>query len=329
MKPMTADNNDGRVLLALRAGEMTPGELSERGLYFPGWFIKAGYVVYSGSSYRMTEVGRAACPFRNPLAAPGIVPPATYKPEIDMSRQNIVTRQQVLAAVKDAGEAGIRKQDLCAQFEHLVHEEAITSHLVMLKKDGSVSNPSRGTWVALDKTAVVEPVPTTFRHPSRVAIMEYLGTVDAPRMAVTIAQDLGFSIEGTQEVLHGLYSDLKIERVNGERGYQYTLRPMPKAVVIVTDEQITHLVENLEPEPEATAPLMAEMQERATTEETIEIKGIPDRRGPITMMHPDETEIGIFSSGRIEITDEFNSVLLTEGVVRKLRGFLGLFSEVA
>lgn len=149
MKPITTTNLEGRALLALRAGPMTTSELNERlGYSLPGWLLKAGYVVFADSAYRLTEAGRAACPYRNPLAAPGVVKPYTFKSEIEMSRDNVITRQQVLAAIVEAGAAGINKRHLVDRFP-MVNENAITSHLVMLKKDGSINNPSLGLWVAV------------------------------------------------------------------------------------------------------------------------------------------------------------------------------------
>jgi len=155
MKTITTTNLEGRALLALRAGPMTTSEINERlNGSLPGWLIKAGLVVVADNHYRITDAGRAACPYRNPLAAPGAVQPITEKPEVEMSKHNVVTRQQVLSAIEAAGPAGITKSELVAKFEALVGEPAITSHLVMLKKDDAVSNPSRGLWVA---TPTVNP----------------------------------------------------------------------------------------------------------------------------------------------------------------------------
>lgn len=154
MKPITTTNPEGRALLALRAGPMTTSEINERlNGSLPGWLVKEGLVVIADSHYRLTDAGRAACPYRNPLAAPGLVQAATFKPEIEMSKQTVVTRQQVLAVITEAGPAGIRKNNLVGSFP-MVHENAITSHLVMLKKDGAINNPSLGVWVA---TSTVNP----------------------------------------------------------------------------------------------------------------------------------------------------------------------------
>jgi hypothetical protein len=156
MKPITADSFIGRVLLALRAGPITAAESEER---WPGNksmydAVRLKLVEKIGDEFRLTEAGRAACPYRNPLAAPGVVQPYIFQPESTMPRENIVTRQQVLAEIQAHGQAGITKSALVAKFEHLVGEPAITSHLVMLKKDDAVSNPSRGLWVS---TPTVNP----------------------------------------------------------------------------------------------------------------------------------------------------------------------------
>lgn len=147
MKPITTISPEGRALLALRAGPMTTSEINARiNASLPSGLIKAGYVQLANGHYSITPAGIAACPFRNPLAAPGIVQPALIATEPDMSTHHDVTRQEVLAVITEAGNAGITKPDLVARFRHRVGEPAITSHLVMLKKDGEVINPRRGLW---------------------------------------------------------------------------------------------------------------------------------------------------------------------------------------
>lgn len=149
MNPLTADNNDGRVLLALRAGPMTPSELNERSLNFRGWLIKAGFVEQVGDYYRITEAGRAACPFRNPLAA--TVAPAKQEFKMTMPKMK---RQDVLEAIVAVGDSGIDKTALVNQFGHLVNDfkdlgAAITAHLVTLNRDGLIWSPGRGIYRAV------------------------------------------------------------------------------------------------------------------------------------------------------------------------------------
>jgi hypothetical protein len=218
MKPITADSHEGRFLLALRAGRLTCGEISERLGNCSGVtsLTRLGFIQQIDGYYLITEAGRAACPYRNPKAAPGIVPPAIFKSEIEMSRETVVTRQQVLAVVKEAGSAGISKLDLVAKFEHLVNEAAITSHLVMLKKDGAVSNPNRGVWLATSvNTEPVRPVAETkVGSADYVTVMAWLGKQpkDYGVVPSEIAKDIGCTEESTRAVLAGLYAGMKVDR---------------------------------------------------------------------------------------------------------------------
>lgn len=259
MKPITTTNLEGRALLALRAGPMTITEINERlNSSLPGWLLKVGYVVLADSSYRLTEAGRAACPYRNPLAAPGVVQPYILKTESAMPRENTVSRQQVLQAIKDAGSAGITKGELVAKFEHLVGEPAITSHLVMLKKDGAASNPSRGYWVA---------------------------TVDVPAV------------------------------LSSSNSAKQSLIDMAAGIDL----------ENLQMPPEAFETIEVE---------TIEIKGVMDRRTPTKIdVDADDLEVGVFTDGSMDflVDDglEDAHIKFSPAAVNKLRRFLGLFQEAA
>lgn len=275
MKPISADNNDGRVLLALRAGEMSPGELAERGLYFHAWLIKAGYVVQSDSYYRITEAGRAACPFRNPLAATVVAP---AKQEINMAKENIVTRQDVLEAIAAAGPAGTTCKRLIEQFN--CGDQVIYNHVSLLGKAAIpvIFKPEKGRIVAIK-----------FNHldaGSGAAIPAHVKPV-----AEAQAQPAG-----------------ALEQFPFD----------PKAVL--------HEQQQAAPRAEDLMPAMAEL---AAREETIVISDIQDRRAPVVIDSPDNTVFGMFSSGEMEITDSFHSFKLTAPVVAKMRGFLGLFAEVA
>lgn len=66
MKPITAGSINGRVLLALRAGPIAYSELAERfGYRLPlAPLLRAGLIVCTDDTYRITDAGRAACPFR-------------------------------------------------------------------------------------------------------------------------------------------------------------------------------------------------------------------------------------------------------------------------
>ncbi|MBI2278175.1 MAG: winged helix-turn-helix transcriptional regulator [Dechloromonas sp.] len=411
MSPITADNAAGRSLLALRAGPMTAGELCDRlGCSLPSWLVKAGYVAQDADYYRITDAGRVACPFRNPLAAPKAQPAIQ---ESIMAREKTVSRQDVLAAIVAAGPEGTTPKRLIEQFN--CEDQAIYNHVLLLSKQMPpvIFKPEKGRLVGIqfnNQEAAFKPAPAKLAHASREAILTWLNGKDAcspmriaasigctddstqavlsglfaglqvdrekvgdeffyflPRPKVeaapsvcgqekavcetqaalthtdetqapvdslakhlmppvilaylddkfcacgakTIAQDLGFTIESTIDVLHSLYDDRKINRVAGEPG-----NPM------VISIKLRPFV----PELELFAPRLPELP---PADETIEIKAPADRRGPIVMAHPDETVIGVFTNGQIEIADEFNTVVLTKAVVAQLRDFVGRFAEVS
>lgn len=353
MKPLTVDNADGRTLLALRAGPMTPGELSARvGASPAGWLSKAGYIEQDDSGYRITEAGRAACPYRNPLAAPGVVPAATYRPEIDMSKEPRITRQQVLAVIQEAGTAGISKADLVAKFDHLAHPDAITSHLVMLKKDEAVSNPSRGLWVSADAVnalarTVAELAPAKPRHATREEVLRYLDDC-VSRTPFNIANGIGCTEDSTKAVLAGLYAGLKVDRTrfHGQDEYSYFIsapktEAQPEALAVVEPAVIRAPQDSpamktiTTPAPAATlADLglddLETLKMPAEAFETIEIKGVECQTAlpiieDVHLINPDDVEFAIFSSGGMDIYCEETTVTLNKEVLSKLRAFLGLF----
>ena len=68
---ITADSHEGRVLLALRAGPLSPDVLSDRWPtgHAMGKCVAKRLVEKVDGEYRLTAAGRAACPQRNPAAA--------------------------------------------------------------------------------------------------------------------------------------------------------------------------------------------------------------------------------------------------------------------
>ena len=147
---VTADSPTGRVLLALRAsGALAAAEAVER-------WGKAGavtlemyrlahageWVVKAGAEYRITPAGRAACPFRNPLAAKPAVQEVFEMPQ----GRTRVTRQQVLAAIVAAGPSGMTRRELIEKFDGLAAEGAIEMHMSSLNRARPplVYKPRRG-----------------------------------------------------------------------------------------------------------------------------------------------------------------------------------------
>lgn len=362
MKPITADNVDGRTLLALRAGPMTPGEVAARvGASVSRWLIKAGYVEDGDCYYRLTDAGRAACPLRNPLAASGVVQPAIYKPETDMSRNNCITRQQVLAAIVEAGAAGTSPKSLIERFA--CSEQVIYNHILSLDKQKPpvIYKPERGRIVASQFNGVapprkvVESAAGKATHATRETVMAWLGNQEEGLKSTVwaIAHGLGCTEESTGAVLSGLYAGLKVDRQKMGEEWAYCIG-QPKA----------------EPQPDAPAPVVAaaetptvSLAEAKTLLAALNLGdpstfpdaevvlpggelGIPSRATvadiasfaaplqplvveDILLDDPADVEFAIFSSGGLDIYCAETTVSLNRAVLGKLRAFLGLFGVAA
>lgn len=152
---LTAHSFEGRLLLALRAGPMANSTLVERFGTSAGAsrLVKAGYARRAdgdeGGEYHITEAGRAACPYRNPLAAPGAVQPITIK-EPTMARENGITRNEVLNAILAAGAHGITRPALVQQFDCAGAEARVDMHTSKLVRErpALVSRPRPGFFIA-------------------------------------------------------------------------------------------------------------------------------------------------------------------------------------
>lgn len=57
--------------------------------------------------------------------------------------------------------------------------------------------------------------------------------------------------------------------------------------------------------------------------ESIDIQAPANRRAPIVLTSAEQTELSIFASGRLEIRDEFNQVVISGALLKKLQRFLG------
>lgn len=247
MKPITADSRLGIVLLALRAGPMTPDQIAER---WPTGHnlaeaVRLDLAEKAGDEYRLTEAGRAAVPLRNPLAA--TVAPAIHSPEVfTMPKgETRITRDQVLAAIKEAGSAGINRKQLLEQF--LCSESNMDNHLMNLAKMHAIFRPKPGHCVAA-----------------------------------------GLVYDGASE---------------------------PETQPAPADEFAFELTPAAAAEPEEV--------------EQIEVTAVGDRRGPVVITDADDLDIGMFSSGRLEISVGRDTIVIEPGAMKKLRGFLGLFQEAA
>lgn len=122
------------VLQALRAGPIETAEANERWAgafgYAATQLTRLGYAVQDGDgAYRITDAGRAACPFRNPLAGKPVTPPEVFS--MPHGKQEI-TRQQVHAAIKAAGRDGIHRKALIKHFD--CPESTMDNHLMWLNR---------------------------------------------------------------------------------------------------------------------------------------------------------------------------------------------------
>lgn len=348
MKPITADSMEGRLLLALRAGEMTNGELTERlghlgGITNP---IRLGYVVWINGYYRITDTGRVACPYRNPLAAPGGVQPITVKPEVEMSKENVVTRQQVLAAIEAAGPSGISPKFLIATFG--CSDSVIYNHISLLSKQQPpvIFKPKTGLVCAIkfQQGGMAKAAVTLKQYAMRADVMNWLKGKPASSIA-TIASGIGCTIESTAAVVNGLYDDIKISSCQpGDEVLYFTgddsgfpASPIPAAGSIGEQTAVTASGNTAAKQQLIDMAADIDLENLKMPDEafeTIEVKGIPDRRAPIKIdVDVNDLEIGIFTDGSMDflVYDGLDDahIKFTDAAVKKLRRFLGLFQEAA
>lgn len=353
MKPITADNAEGRSLLALRAGPMTPTEISARvGQSVPGWLVKAGYVTQDDSYYRITEAGRAACPYRNPLAAPGGVQPATYKPETPMPKGEVKTTQrETLALIKAAGAEGITRKKLVESID--ASEQSVDNHIWALNRDGAIFKPKVGLLVAIEfKQAQAVPqelariaMPPAGKpmHATREAVLAYLQGKQ-PMAPAAIAAGIGCDYDSTRAVLAGLYASMRIDRANAidSNDHLYFIGiPFPAKEAESSAQEEPAIPSSPAEKQEVAEPIadinltedLGDMLMPEEAFETIEVKGIPDRRGPAVILveHEEDFEIGIFSDSTMTLVweDGINAATIEfcPEAVKKMRRFLGLFAE--
>lgn len=84
---ISANSPLGRVLLALRPGPMASEALDERIPSHPSFtaLAKKGLITGDCNAWHLTEMGRLACPLRNPLSAKVTPPPSTALPKLTLN----------------------------------------------------------------------------------------------------------------------------------------------------------------------------------------------------------------------------------------------------
>lgn len=177
-----------------------------------------------------------------------------------------ITRDQVLAAIKEAGSAGVNRKHLLERFG--CSESNMDNHLMNLAKMHAIFRPKPGHCVA--------------------AGLVYDGATES---------------EAIEK--HGLKVKARVTAINASC----------EAARSVAD------VANADPESIA-------MPEEIEAEE-IEVTAVGDRRGPVVITDAEDLDIGMFSSGRLEISVGRDTVVIEPAAMKKLRGFLGLFQEAA
>ena len=178
----TADSNEGRILLALRAGEVESAAINERFSNFSsyiGGLTRLRLVEKVGESFRLTEAGRVACPYRNPLA----VPRATQAQEKTMPQgETKIMRQQVLAAIKAAGPAGVTRKALIERFD--CSESNMDNHVMWLNREKPpvIVKPRLGLLVAAEfaSAAVPPAAPPKIGEPARAPLANPVKTSGSP-----------------------------------------------------------------------------------------------------------------------------------------------------
>ncbi len=176
-------------LQALRAGPMTSTEMEERwsfGSNYAQELLRAGLVELVKEGYSLTDAGRSACPFRNPLAAK----PAIKEVFIMPKGETHVTRQQVLAVILAGGAAGATRRQLIEKFAGRATEQAIDMHLTALNRQRPVVifKPRPGVLVGIQY--VPEPAEIAPEAASTATddwIPEPLATDPAPAVPIVYA----------------------------------------------------------------------------------------------------------------------------------------------
>lgn len=289
-----SDSTKGRILLALRAGDMDPQACEER---FTGFtnavrdLQDAGLVERNGEDYRITPAGRAACPFRNPLLAPDGSAPALLKESV-MNQK--ITAEQLLEHIVAAGPRGTTVKNLAIDIG--VSDQCIFS--VRKKIEGNFFIRGRGVMVA----------------------NQFMETPPAPAAAAAEA-----ALAAEVKELERQYDEFafEIKPANGEPA---------RGAMANHGEASGSPVATAEPKP-AHGPdtFIDDLRESAARAGIRTASGprMPPIIEDISLIDPDTVEFAIFSSGGLDIYSDDGTVTMTAPVLRKLRAFLGLFMEPA
>lgn len=291
----TANSTEGRILLALRAGEMESEACYERFTGFPQWargLLASGLIERSeanhGVTYRITAAGRAACPFRNPLlAAPGSAP--AQPKETVMTKK--ITAEQLLEHIVAAGPRGTTVKGLAIDLG--VSDQCIFNQRKKIE----------------DKFFI--------RRRSVMVANQFMETAAAP---AAVAAEAALAAEVKElERQYDEMIDFEIEPAAGE--------PSTGAMANHAETSVSPVATAGSPPAHGPDTFIADLRESAAR------AGIRTASGPrmppviedVSLIDPDTVEFAIFSSGGLDIYSDDGTVTMTAPVLRKLRDFLDLF----
>lgn len=287
-------------LQALRApGGMSTEQARER---WPGTgtktlhaLVRAGLVAHDGERFTITEAGRAACPFSNPILAAQ----AAGKPkEEKIMPTNKITRSDVFHAICAAGPDGTTAKDLAAWLS--VSDQTIFNHLKHLTNEPGavVRRPCRGLLVASRFLGGTEESAPAAAAPG-------VDEDEVAKIAREYDEMIDFDLEAAQSV------DL-------------TVKPptLGEAASLAAVNKMLDALPKLGSEDSANRP---------ETEEAVIVSPIErcERTLQFDLVRGAEIDIAVWASGAMTIVTDEITVEFDHSAVRKLRDFLGLFAEAA
>lgn len=161
MSAYTATSPQGRILLALRAGDTESHVLYERFPFFGsvlGELVRQRLIAKHGDEYRLTPAGRAACPLRNQPKVPKPAVPAKTETiqEYIMPKgtKQPFDQAEFLATIRAAGPAGITRKELVRIYSEVVCESVVDRWIRRIRAavPAVVRVPKFGVLAAIDVT---------------------------------------------------------------------------------------------------------------------------------------------------------------------------------
>lgn len=332
---ITTDSLPGRTLMALRAGAMTTEQLNERfATNVAPQLVARGLAEFTGEYYLITEAGRAACPLRNPLAAPGLPKPAPAKitiKESEMSKAKPITRQEVLEAIQAAGVAGITRKALLEKFGG---DTCVDVHVYMLNSAKAIYKPEKGLLVAatfprpdgaatemvvMKPTAAQDPAPKKPAKPSRSEIgrmgrskssWDRAPAVDPKKTSPF--QDEAQTEQRPPAPASALADQPQVSEITAAASQAEILRPQQPA-----ESEVAPVPAPAPAAPAQEGSLLDRLRVAMANTDIVELGTI------------DGLEIAIYNTGRLVMESGDGIVEMSKEVVHELRRFLSRYAEEA